>query len=74
MHMHLFELLGSRAPYTSDINIGDHRVNKLQPRPPPAPLSATVVLQKAATDRVHEERPRGPRSETALGSWAPPVK
>lgn len=41
-------LMGSRTLYSSDNSFGDHQINKLQPKPPPAPMSATALLQKAA--------------------------
>ncbi|XP_031383824.1 zinc finger protein JACKDAW isoform X1 [Punica granatum] len=41
-------LMGGRTPYNSESNIGDHQLSKLQQKPPPAPMSATALLQKAA--------------------------
>ncbi|KAK4800142.1 hypothetical protein SAY86_025507 [Trapa natans] len=39
---------GIRTLYNAEANTGDHHVSRLQPKPPPAPMSATALLQKAA--------------------------
>ncbi|KAK4776530.1 hypothetical protein SAY86_005218 [Trapa natans] len=39
---------GSRTLYNADANIGNHHVSRIQPNPPPAPMSATALLQKTA--------------------------